>query len=180
MTLFKPCLEIKWRSRKLKGLFLISLLLAPSSCSFPIQLAQKPLPCPSPTVCFSRKGGCTGAIVQELDKAKKSILVQAYSFTSAPIAKALVAAHERGVKVESILDQSNVTAQYTSGPYVANAGISVKIDSAHDIAHNRIMIIDGEIVITASFNFSLSAEDKNAENLLIIRDKALWGMGGRP
>jgi phosphatidylserine/phosphatidylglycerophosphate/cardiolipin synthase-like enzyme len=56
---------------------------------------------------------------------------------------------------------------------VAKAGIPVKIDSAHDIAHNKIMIIDGEIVITGSFNFTLSAEDKNAENLIIIRDKAL-------
>jgi phosphatidylserine/phosphatidylglycerophosphate/cardiolipin synthase-like enzyme len=51
-----------------------------------------------------------------LDKAKRSILVQAYSFTSAPTAKALVAAHERGLKVEIILDKSNLTAQYTSGP----------------------------------------------------------------
>jgi phosphatidylserine/phosphatidylglycerophosphate/cardiolipin synthase-like enzyme len=104
---------------------------------------------------------------------KPSILVQAYSFTSAPIAKALVAAHERGAKVEIILDKSNLTAQNTSGPYVTRAGIPVKIDSAHDIAHNKIMIIDGETVITGSFNFTLAAEDKNGENLLIIRDKAL-------
>jgi phosphatidylserine/phosphatidylglycerophosphate/cardiolipin synthase-like enzyme len=97
----------------------------------------------------------------------------AYSFTFASIAKALVAAHERGVKVEIILDKSHLTAQYTSAPFVAKAGIPVKIDSAHDIPHNKIMIIDGEIVITGSFNFTKSAEDKNAENLLIIRDKAL-------
>ena len=173
MTIFELCLKIKLRSGKLKGLFPIILLLALSSCFFPIQPAQKPLPCPSPTVRFSPKGGCTDAVVQELDKAKTSILVQAYSFTSAPIAKVLVAAHERGVKVEIILDKSNLTAQYTSGPYVAKAGIPVKIDSVHDIAHNKIMIIDREIVITGSFNFTKSAEDKNAENLLVIRDKAL-------
>lgn len=49
----------------------------------------------------------------------------------------------------------------------------VKIDSVRDIAHNKIMIIYGEIVITGFFNFTKNAEDKNAENLLIIRDKAL-------
>ncbi len=125
------------------------------------------------SVCFSPKGGATEAIVHELDKAKKSILVQAYSFTSAPIAKALVAAHDRRVKVEIILDKSNLTAQYTSPPFVAKAGISTKIDSAHEIAHNKIIVIDGEMVITASFNFTNSAEEKNAENLLVIRDKIL-------
>jgi phosphatidylserine/phosphatidylglycerophosphate/cardiolipin synthase-like enzyme len=56
---------------------------------------------------------------------------------------------------------------------VAKARIPVKIDFVHDIAHNKIMIIDGEIVITGSFNFSKAAEDKNAENLLVIRDKDL-------
>ena len=122
---------------------------------------------------FSPKGGATEAIVKELDNAKTSIQVQAYSFTSAPIAKGLVAAHERGVKVEIILDKSNLTAQYTSGPFVAKAGIPTKVDSAHEIAHNKIMIIDGETVITGSFNFTKSAEDKNAENLLVIRDKVL-------
>jgi phosphatidylserine/phosphatidylglycerophosphate/cardiolipin synthase-like enzyme len=35
------------------------------------------------------------------------------------------------------------------------------------------MIIDGETVITGSFNFTRAAEEKNAENLLVIRDKNL-------
>jgi phosphatidylserine/phosphatidylglycerophosphate/cardiolipin synthase-like enzyme len=157
----------------MKRLSLILILFLVGCATSPVQ-PPAPTPCPVIlSVCFSPKGGCTDTIVQELDKAKRSILVQAYSFTSAPIAKALVAAHERGVKVEIILDKSNLTAQYTSGPFVAKAGISVKIDSVHDIAHNKIMIIDGEIVITGSFNFTKSAEDNNAENLLIILDKPL-------
>lgn len=54
-----------------------------------------------------------------------------------------------------------------------DAGISTKIDAVHPIAHNKIMIIDGEIVITGSSNFTKEAEEKNAENLLAIRDNAL-------
>ena len=95
------------------------------------------------SVCFSPKGGCTEAIVKELDEAKASILVQAYSFTSAPIAKGLVAAHERGVKVEVILDKSNLTEKYTNAPFLEKSGIPIKIDSAHAFAHNKAMIIDG-------------------------------------
>jgi phosphatidylserine/phosphatidylglycerophosphate/cardiolipin synthase-like enzyme len=55
-------------------------------------------------VYFSPHGGCTEAVVIELDKAESSVLVQAYSFTSAPIAKALVAAHERGARWKSSIN----------------------------------------------------------------------------
>src|ERR1035437_9057589 len=65
-------------------------------------------------VCFSPNGGCTQAIIQEIDQAKSEILVQAYSFTSAPIAKALLSANKRGVKVIAVLDKSNKTAKYSS------------------------------------------------------------------
>jgi phosphatidylserine/phosphatidylglycerophosphate/cardiolipin synthase-like enzyme len=107
-----------------------------------------------------------------LDKAKTSILVQAYSFTSAPIAKALLNAHKRGVKVEAILDKSQKREKYSSADFLAHSGIRTLIDSAHAIAYNKVMIIDGETVITGSFNFTRAAEEKNAENLPIIRDKA--------
>jgi phosphatidylserine/phosphatidylglycerophosphate/cardiolipin synthase-like enzyme len=52
-------------------------------------------------------------------------------------------------------------------------GIPVKIDAQHAIAHNKVMVIDGETVITGSFNFTKAAEESNAENLLIIHDKKL-------
>jgi phosphatidylserine/phosphatidylglycerophosphate/cardiolipin synthase-like enzyme len=124
-------------------------------------------------VYFSPNGGCTDAIVRELDKAQSTVLVQAYSFTSAPIAKALLDAHKRGVKVQVILDKSQRGDQYSSATFFANAGIPVKIDAAHAIAHNKVMVIDGETVITGSFNFTKAAEENNAENLLVIHDKQL-------
>jgi phosphatidylserine/phosphatidylglycerophosphate/cardiolipin synthase-like enzyme len=99
---------------------------------------------PSWEVYFSPNGGCTDAIVRELDKAQSTVLVQAYFFTSNRIAKALLDAHKRGVKVEVILDKSQKTDQYSSADFLANSGISTKIDAAHAIAHNKVMIIDGE------------------------------------
>jgi phosphatidylserine/phosphatidylglycerophosphate/cardiolipin synthase-like enzyme len=86
------------------------------------RMAAAPSPIPAPaasssqsftpeavTVCFTPGGNCTGQIVKALREAKSSILVQAYSFTSAPIAKALLDAHKRGLQVEAILDKSNRT-----------------------------------------------------------------------
>ena len=124
-------------------------------------------------VRFSPKGGCTDAIVKELDEARGAVLVQAYSFTSYKIAKALLDVHKRGVKIEVILDKSQKSDQYSSADFLANSGMSVKIDSKHAIAHNKVMVIDGETVITGSFNFTKAAEENNAENLLVIRDKKL-------
>ena len=109
----------------------------------------------------------------EIDAAKSSILIQAYSFTSVPIAKAIVEAHKRGVHVEVILDRSQKTEKYSVADFLHNAGMPVLIDSEHAIAHNKIMIIDGQVVITGSFNFTKQAEQSNAENLLVIRDKIL-------
>jgi phosphatidylserine/phosphatidylglycerophosphate/cardiolipin synthase-like enzyme len=59
------------------------------------------------------------------------------------------------------------------GEFPAPAGIPTMIDPAHAIAHNKVMITDGETVITASFNSTEAPEEKNAENLLIINDKDL-------
>jgi phosphatidylserine/phosphatidylglycerophosphate/cardiolipin synthase-like enzyme len=101
------------------------------------------------------------------------MLVQAYSFTSAPIAKALLAAHTRGVQVHGILDQSQRTEEYSSADFLANQGVATMIDADHATAQNKVIVIDGELVITGSFNFTKAAQEKNAEHVLTIRDRAL-------
>ena len=141
------------------------------ACSSPASALDKSSP--EIEVHFSPGGQCTEAVVECLSRAKISVRVQAYSFTSAPIAKALVEAHKRGVKVKVILDKSQITERYSSADFVAHAGIACFIDSKHAIAHNKIMILDDNTVITGSFNFTKAAEEKNAENLLVIHDNRL-------
>jgi phosphatidylserine/phosphatidylglycerophosphate/cardiolipin synthase-like enzyme len=121
-------------------------------------------------VFFSPHGGCTEAVVEALRGAKKTVLVQAYSFTNVAIARALVEAHRRGVRVEVILDKSVVNDKYNEGDFVAHAGIPTWVDGQHAIAHNKVMVIDGQTVITGSFNFTKAAEEHNAENLLVIHE----------
>jgi len=77
------------------------------------------------------------------------------------------------VQVQVILDKSQRTANYSEADFTAHAGIRTLIDAKHAIAHNKIMVIDSQVVITGSFNFTKSAEEHNAENLLIIRDGEL-------
>jgi phosphatidylserine/phosphatidylglycerophosphate/cardiolipin synthase-like enzyme len=132
---------------------------------------------PDVQVCFTPEYGntpsCTQDIVNALDSARRTILVQAYSFTSAPIAKALVEARRRGVEVKVILDKSANTHHYSAATFLAHMGVPVWIDAQHAIAHNKVMVIDEATVITGSFNFTKAAEEHNAENLLIIRNPVL-------
>jgi phosphatidylserine/phosphatidylglycerophosphate/cardiolipin synthase-like enzyme len=124
-------------------------------------------------VFFSPSGGCTEAVVSNLNQAKSNVLVQAYSFTSAPIAKALVDASKRGVKVQVILDKSQRTEKYSEADFLLHEGVPTFIDAKHAIAHNKIMVIDGATILTGSFNFTKAAESNNAENLLVIKDPGL-------
>ena len=103
-------------------------------------------------VFFSPKGGCTEAVVANLNKATNNVIVQAYSFTSVPIAQALVDAQKRGVKVRVILDRSQRTEKYTEADFLLHAGVPTWIDAKHTIVHNKIMVIDGKTILTGSFN----------------------------
>jgi phosphatidylserine/phosphatidylglycerophosphate/cardiolipin synthase-like enzyme len=99
--------------------------------------------------------------------------VQAYSFTSISIAKALVDAERRGVDVRVIMDRSNAREKYSAATFLRNMGIVPLIDFEHAIAHNKILIIDAHLVVTGSFNFTKAAEERNAENVVFINDAAV-------
>jgi len=93
-------------------------------------------------VYFSPHGGATSAIVKTLDQARKSILVQAYSFTSAPITSAIARAYKRGVEVQVILDRSQETAKYSAADHLINAGIKTFCDPGFADFLNQCLIPD--------------------------------------
>lgn len=149
------------------------LALVLLACVLPLHAADLVLKNVPAQVYFSPEGGAQAALVATLEQARTSVLVQAYTFTSAPVAAALKAAHDRGVEVKVILDRSQRTDRYSGMTFLVRAGIPTWIDSRHPIAHNKVMVIDGRTVVTGSFNFTRAAEEKNAENLLILESPAL-------
>jgi phospholipase D len=123
--------------------------------------------------CFTPPAGCGIVIANLISKAQDSIYVQAYGFTSGEIAKALINAHNRGVKVRVLLDKSNIGSKHSKMRDIRKAGIEVSIDKVSGIAHNKVIIIDKQKVITGSFNFTRSADSRNTENVIIINDKSV-------
>lgn len=124
------------------------------------------------SVYFSPQTDCRQLIISHIKLARKSISVQAYSFNSDSIAKALVEAHKRGVKVTVILDAEKAERpSKTEGDYLAKRSVDVFIDPKHEKAHSKIIIIDGETVITGSFNFADESTEQVADNLLVLTGK---------
>lgn len=123
---------------------------------------------------FSPWDDIEGAVVASLRAARQQVLVQAFSFTSRPIARALVEAKRRGVDVRVTADAAE-TQRLDGGriPELAAAGIAVFIEERYQSAHNKVMVIDADLptstVITGSYNWSFAAQRRNAENVLIMR-----------
>ncbi|MSQ57993.1 MAG: phospholipase D family protein [Limnohabitans sp.] len=122
---------------------------------------------------FNPPDNTAQAVADTIDLSKKEVRVQAYGFTHNGIAQALVRAHQRGVDVKVLLDKkSQTTNQYVVNLLIGSQ-IQYRLDGKHAIAHNKVIIVDSDIVITGSFNFTNSAQMRNAENLLILRSNSL-------
>lgn len=119
-------------------------------------------------VGFSPNGGAEHLVIKVIDSAMLSIRIMAYSFTSKPIAEALLAAYRRGVDIKVVVDKSQLSERYTSATFLANERIPVRVDSMHAIQHNKVLIVDGETVETGSFNFTAAAASRNAENAVVV------------
>ena len=135
-------------------------LAAPASASpfYPTEAA----------VFFSPNGGAENAIVQSIDSAKVRIRMQAFLFSNKEITQALIRAHQRGVKVDVIIDKKMPKKKPNTTEDLLKTGVPTFFDTAHRTAHDKIIIVDDNIVLTGSFNFVKVAETKNGENLLIL------------
>src|SRR4051812_28015138 len=116
---------------KLAGKVLIGLLACATALLFVLYSEERYSVPAGVKVYFSPHGGATEAVVHALGEATNTVLVQAYSFTSAPIAGALVDAHKRGVKVQVILDHSQRTEKYSEADFLVHAGVPTVIDARH-------------------------------------------------
>ena len=124
-------------------------------------------------VFFSPNGGCTDAIVKAISQSQKTIDIMMYSFSSRPIAQELVLAKDRGIKNRILLDRAQEKQKYSKSRYFIQRGFDVRYDTGSGLMHNKVGIIDGQLLVTGSFNWTAQAEKFNAENLLLLTDPTL-------
>ena len=125
---------------------------------------------PTTEEAFSPHQGATALIVRTIGEAQTSVRVAAYSFTSLPIADALVQAHQHGIDVEVVLDKSQSKGRHKLVDFLEANNIPTRINAHYAIMRNKFMIIDDKVLELGSFNYTKSAENKNAENVLVLRN----------
>lgn len=149
--------------------FLGRVLLTPFLCLIVAVTACTPTQT-STSVAFSPSGHAIDVVLNTIAKAEATIEVAAYSFSSEKIAAALMNAHDRNVQVRVVLDKTNAARDYKAVHRMRNAGIAIRINHRYAIMHNKYIIIDSKTIQTGSFNYSLSAEERNAENVVVIEN----------
>ena len=120
--------------------------------------------------CFTPQEKCLPIILKEISSAKQRIWLQGYAFTSAPIEKALIQARDKGLDVQVILDKSQAKQKHSRASSLRENRIPVYIDGLQAIAHSKIIIAD-DTILTGSYNWTNSAEKRNCENLLVIKNE---------
>lgn len=150
----------------------VLLLAVLAALTLPSVAAQDGVPAQA-SVCFTPGEDCESLIVAQIKAAKTSLRVEAYYLTSTSILGALRNAVRRGVTVEAILDRVNARKKTAAATYLALSGASVWIDRSVSIAHNKLIIVDDDEVIGGSFNYTKSAQQRNAENVTILSGRAI-------
>lgn len=125
---------------------------------------------------FSPEDSPSRRIIELIDGAENNIYFMAYSFTSNDIADALIEQAQRGVAVRGVFDRGQTRANAgTEFTKMRAAGIDVRLDGNKNKMHHKVMIIDEQVVITGSYNFSLSAERINDENVIVLHNRDIAG-----
>jgi phosphatidylserine/phosphatidylglycerophosphate/cardiolipin synthase-like enzyme len=152
--------------QRLTSLLCVSILL---SIAWWQSVSAEPQPAEILAIYFTPPAGGAGGLIKHIDGSKKTIKVMAYGFTAMPLSDALIKAHRRGVKVQLLQDEKSAGNNSDAVNQLIAAGIEVRSDGKHAIQHNKVMLMDDDIVITGSYNFTKSAEVRNAENIIILK-----------
>ena len=126
-------------------------------------------------VLFTPWDDVEGALVRALRQAKETIHLQAYILTSRPLTRALIEAKARGVRVDVLADAEKLQSGDKSRiDELRAAGIPIRLETRYAAAHNKVILVDAEtahpVVITGSYNFTWSAQARNSENVLFLRN----------
>lgn len=129
-------------------------------------------------VLFSPEDQIARRLIREMKQAKKSVSVLAYSFTSDSLADTLLTLHENGVEVRMVFDEEQIDHSGADYGYLRQSGIEARLDATPWLQHHKVVLIDDQTVITGSYNYTRSAEVRNDENVVIVRDAHIAALFG--
>lgn len=113
------------------------------------------------------------SIINELEKANKSLKVAVYWFTNHELFDMLYQKQLNGVQCDLIIHNDYINNRETGLPFqkFIDAGGKFYFSDEENPMHNKFCIIDNQVLINGSYNWTYYAESKNRENVLIIKDE---------
>ncbi len=120
--------------------------------------------------CFAPEDECGAKTVEVLKQAEKSIYFMAFSFTHDAIGKTIIDKAKKGAKVKGVFESRGSDTEYSEYGRMKKAKLDVLTDGNPYNLHHKVIIVDEQIVIMGSFNFTSNADEANDENMLIIHN----------
>ncbi|HNG89542.1 MAG TPA: phospholipase D-like domain-containing protein, partial [Saprospiraceae bacterium] len=125
---------------------------------------------------FSPSDRLTDHVVQVIGDAQSEAQFALFFFTAPQPAQGLVQIRTSGAKVRGIIDDIGTGSEYN---YLNGNGIQVQHHSAPDLFHHKYIVTDASqpqsdpTLLTGSFNWTLTADTQNDENIFIFHDADL-------
>ncbi|WP_349664376.1 Hsp70 family protein [Cellulophaga lytica] len=112
-------------------------------------------------------------IINALDKASERIIVAVYWFTNEELFDKLIQQIEKGCKVELIIHNDFINNRNTglNFQHFVDKGGEFYFSDGYNPMHNKFCVVDNQILINGSYNWTYYAENKNRENVLIIKEE---------
>jgi phosphatidylserine/phosphatidylglycerophosphate/cardiolipin synthase-like enzyme len=127
-------------------------------------------------VLFAAEDEAISHLLPWIMNARSSIKFMAFSFTHDELGAAMLSQAKAGVDVAGIFETRGSETEYSEMPNLYCAGVPVRQDGNPGTFHHKVIVLDDEVVITGSLNFSENADDSNDENVVVIINKEIAGL----
>ena len=124
-------------------------------------------------VLFSPDDHPSERLVELVEQAGTKIDFLAYAFTLNNLRDSMLQAHQDGLNVSGVFDESQAGSEGGEYEAMRSAGLDVRLDGIGGLMHDKVIILDEDTVVLGSYNFTRSADENNDENLLIIHDAGI-------
>lgn len=125
---------------------------------------------------FSPEDGAAARLIRLIDSADSSLDILAYSFTNNRLADAILRAQDRGVRVRMLFDEDQTHESGSDYGFLRQSGVEARLDGSPELQHNKVILVDGEVTVSGSYNFTRSADRSNDENIVIVHDPSITSL----
>ena len=127
----------------------------------------------SSQVYFSPGDDCPQIIINQLERASRSIDICVFTITDNRIADAIRDAFVRGIAVRVISDNDKSLDPGSDIERLKGLGVPIRIDQTQHHMHHKYAVFDQKTTLTGSYNWTRSADKHNDENFVITSEPTI-------